>query len=161
MGAHNKILKRLDLMRECSALRMDAPKPWTCIGCGQHHDAKPFDEVQDALLHGQRVTFEDVPIHAEIMQENGVILNVCGVCLLRAAAKDNDTFRTIYPGEFEPHKITDKQRRAFYALCDGYRDSVGGAFDAILDLYKVKSEDGENFLDKLDREMEATNTTKE
>ena len=141
MSDQNRLIKRLDLMRECSALRLDAPTDWKCLGCLRKYPAISIEDVERILTVGP-VPLDNPLLHAEVYQDNGVTLYVCATCLIRAAAKDNETFRTIYPGEFEPHKINAKHQRRFMAVYEGYKDCENGLFDAILDIYKVKHADG-------------------
>ncbi len=145
MNERNRLLKRLDLMRECSGLRLDAPTDWKCLGCFQKHPAITLEEVEALLTSDKPLSFDNCLLHAEIYQDNGVTLYVCATCLVRAAAKDNETFRTIYPGEFEARKISAKAQRRFMAVYEGYKDCEGGLVDAIIDMYKVKHADGTPF----------------
>ncbi len=142
MSDQNRLIKRLDLMRECSALRLDAPTDWKCLGCFKKFPALTMEDVERMLTSDKPLSFDNCLLHAEIYQDNGVTLYVCATCLIRAAAKDNETFRTIYPGEFEPYKINAKHQRRFMAVYEGYKDCYGGLVDAIIDMYKVKHADG-------------------
>lgn len=99
MGQHNRVRKRLDLMREESLLRLDAERPWRCIGCFKTFDAFPEKKLQHLLKTGAPI---NSVLHATILQDNGVPLNVCATCLVRAAAKDDHTSAPSTRGSSRP-----------------------------------------------------------
>lgn len=137
MGQHNRARLRVDLMRARSRLQARyASEDWQCMAClVKYHKGEACGR-------------------AAIFQDNGVRLYVCIKCLALAAAKTDESFRTVYAGEFEEHKVQPRLRAHLRNMIRDYDGGEYPTIDMIFDLYKVQKRTDEELTEEERRLME-------
>jgi len=156
MGQHKIKKDSRDISIGRLIYRNTSEEDWCCDGCHRHFKAFPYNDyvrmkdVDD--MNPEQSSYVEIPV------KNHEPMRLCSLCAILTAADDRDAFRCFYPGQFEPHKITERMKAKARLFYSEWRDKGETYVHALSEIYPnmvyLKEEFDNEFIENYRKEME-------